>query len=68
MTESSKGWVIYNPCHPTRNEEIMFPESFRRTRTECIKEFVKGSGNNWAYWRKEWGYKCVKAKSTVEIL
>lgn len=62
------GWVIYNPKHPGNGREMWFPESFRRTRNEAIKDFIKGSGNTWNYWKVKMNFKCKKAESIIKLL
>lgn len=52
--------------HP---EDGPYRFSFRRTRTDSIKEFMKVWDENITNWKKEkrQGYKCVKATLTIEV-
>lgn len=51
MKIEEKGWIIINE---TRNE--MYQHTFKRTRSECIKVFVKGSSEGWSYWKRKYGF------------
>lgn len=62
------GWLVMTPNHPNSGEASVFFNSFRTTKRESIAAFIDGSGSTWDHWRKKYGYRCVKAESTIRIL
>lgn len=68
MEEITKGWVIVNTGHPKTGTKFIVPSTFERTRTKAIANFVKGSGSNWEYWKKEYNFCAVKARQRIEAI
>jgi hypothetical protein len=62
-----KGWVIITEAHPRSGNPLVMWGSFKATRSEAIKWFVSDSGNSWRFWKRNYGYKAVKAESTISI-
>lgn len=62
--EIDKGWVI-----ASMNGAFILPYTFERTRTESIAKWMKLWDSERCSWRKfkREGYKCIKAKQTIEI-
>jgi len=55
------GWAIKRP----EWNNYIDPQSFRRTRSQCINDFVQYSHWNWRQLRQR-GWQCVKVK-LVEV-
>jgi hypothetical protein len=51
-----KGWVIMTHW-----------SSFSEKRKEAIEIFLAGTTTEWQWWRKKYGFKAVKAESTISI-
>lgn len=56
------GWVIVA-------DSFISDTSFRRKRSQCIKDFVNLFDRrwNWGRLRRKYGYKCVKAIKTITV-
>lgn len=67
FNEQQLGWVIMTPKHPNGGKLSVYWFSFRRTRTEAIAEFIKGSGMTWRRWRKQYGFVAVKATADFRV-
>jgi len=65
MKLESKGWVIVNIGHPVSKRSYIIYDSFSYSRKGAIETFVNGSANNWAYWRRKWNFRAVKAEATI---
>lgn len=35
-------------------------------KKNCIAEWVKDSGANWTYWKRKFGFQCVKVEVTIK--
>lgn len=40
--------------------------SIRICKKDCIAEWVKDSGANWVYWKRNYNFQCVKVRVTIE--
>ena len=58
----SRGYVIIN----TKDNNRILSHTYRFTKNQCLKDFVKGSGEDWKYWREKYKFKCVNANITIE--
>jgi hypothetical protein len=65
MRLADAGWVIINIGHPTTSLKYICPNSFRLTKRACISDFVKGSGNDWSYWRNKYNFRAQRATLTI---
>jgi len=69
MKEEFNGWVIVSTeNHPSGEKPRIFSDSFAQTRKQAIKNFCSGVSQDWNYWKNEYGFKCVKAKSTIQTV
>jgi hypothetical protein len=62
-----KGWVIMTDCHPNSGNPYVHWSSFSEKRKEAIEIFLAGTTTEWQWWRKKYGFKAVKAESTISI-
>ena len=62
------GWLVMSPNHPTNNRPRVMHSSFRVLKRDSIAEFIKGSGSDWKFWKKNYGFRCVRATSVIRIL
>jgi hypothetical protein len=67
MTDINKGWVVMNACHPRTKGKFIVGSTFSYTRTKAIEAFIKGSGQNWRYWKEKYNFSCVKATQSITI-
>lgn len=67
MKTTSTGWVVITDNHGRLGNTYIADYSFSSIRSEAIKKFIKGSTRKWPYWKRRYGYKCVKATMTLEI-
>jgi len=67
ITDSRDGWVIVNYDHPTGLSPYVVIDTFARTRSKSISNFISGSGESWNYWKNNYNFKCVKAESQIKI-
>lgn len=65
MQKEQNGWVVINIGHPRTGNSFIVSDTFSRTRTLAIKNFVNGSGDSWEYWRKKYNFRVVKSKQTI---
>lgn len=69
MIEQRQGWLIINENHPNNpGKKMIYSETFRLLRKECIDAFIFGTSGSWNYWRKKYNFKCVKAQVTIKTL
>lgn len=61
------GWVIVNIGHPVTGKKYILSNSFRWTKTLCIKEFIKYSKYSWRYWYCKYNFRAKRATKTIEI-
>lgn len=55
--------------HPNRKKKdaLFIWWSFKRTKSESIKAFLKHTNETMQFFKKNYGYKCVRATQTIEI-
>ena len=57
------GWVIYH-----KESEYLFVDSFKRTKSRCIQNFISGTSLSWKQWKSKYGYQCVRAKRIIQLI
>lgn len=67
MENKQSGWLILTEKHPRSRKLLVIWSTFSPTRKEAIENFVSGSGSSWKYWKRNYGYKAVKAESLIMI-
>ena len=69
MKTQTKGWVVMTDSHPNRKHKdaVIIWSSFKRTRSESIKSFLRSTNQTLRFFKKKYGYKCVRATQTIEI-
>jgi len=65
LSVTNVGWVVINIGHPANGQKFIDRESFAFTKNGCIKNFIKGSGETWEYWRRKYNFRCVRATMTI---
>lgn len=69
MKTQVKGWVVMTESHPNNKNKDAFViwSSFKRTRSESINSFLRHTNQTMQFFKKNYGYKCVRATQTIEI-
>ena len=68
MKKEIQGWIVLSTSHPNKTDKTHVDwESFEVKRSDSIKAFTKGTGEDWEYWKSKYGFKCVKASLTIQI-
>ncbi len=56
-------------CQSPNEKEIrVLVWTYHKDKKVCIADFAKDLGLSWVYLQEKHGYKCVKAKITIEVL
>jgi hypothetical protein len=61
------GWVVMTPQHPSTNEPMIWWTGFREKKSDCIKAFVEDSSLTWRQWKNKFGFRCVRASSSIRL-
>lgn len=62
------GWVIMNDNHPANPNNLMiFQDTFSFTRSNAIKKFTDGTGDDWKWWKRKYNFKAVRATMTITL-
>lgn len=67
MENCTPGWVVINIGHPRTGDKYIVTYTFSYKRSEAIKMFISGSGNDWNYWKKKFNFRVVRADTTVSV-
>lgn len=65
--ETIDGWLVMTPHHPETKRPMVFWSTFSSCRNKAIKNFVEDSLISWADWKKAYGFRCVRASSTIRL-
>jgi hypothetical protein len=61
------GWVIMTESHPVDGKYSILRFTISDTKAGSVNLMCGGYGKEWNKWRKDFGYKAVKCKMTIEI-
>lgn len=67
MIIQTNGWVVINIGHPSTGGRYIVGETFSSKRTNAIKKFIDGSGNDWIYWKVKYNFRVVKSTQSVTV-
>ena len=68
MKEETTGWVIVCYKYPSTGSDWIVSSTYSSLRKEAIQKSVSGSGAKWDYWKRKYNFKCIKAKSIIELI
>lgn len=68
MEKIKTGWVVINIGHPRTGNKYIVNDTFSEKRTNAIKKFIEGSGNDWSYWKSKYNFRVVRADITISVM
>lgn len=67
MENCTPGWVVINIGHSRTGNKYIVNDTFSINRSESIKKFIAGSGNDWNYWKKKYNFRVVRSDTTIAV-